>query len=109
MPPSRTAARFAALVATLGLLAVPVAILAQRSIHGVTLLKALYYSVPVALVLALTALVVSGRARVGAQRSVFANRGGPVRSARLLAWLALYVGVTACVAIAVYWLLRARH
>jgi hypothetical protein len=32
-----------------------------------------------------------------------------VRSARALGWLALYAGVTAGLALGVYWILRARH
>ena len=64
---------------------------------------------PAAVVLGLLALLVSRRARLAAQRSVFLGRGGSVRAARLLAWLALYIGVTGVIAVAVYWVLRARH
>jgi hypothetical protein len=32
-----------------------------------------------------------------------------VRAARTLGWLALYMGITAGIALAVYWILRARH
>jgi hypothetical protein len=78
-------------------------------VQGVTLLGGLYYGAPAALVLALLGLLVSRRARLSSQRSVFSARGGPVRQARILGWLALYVGITTGIAIAVYWVLRARH
>lgn len=109
MSSSRSAARAGALLGALGVLAVPGAILAAQVVKGVTLLGGLYYGVPAALALALLGLLVSRRARLGAQRSVFSARSGPVRQARILGWLALYVGVTSGIAIAVYWVLRARH
>jgi hypothetical protein len=93
----------------LAVLAVPLSIAASESSPRVTLLRGLYVAVPAALLLALLALLVSRRARVGAQWTVFAERRGPVRTARILAWLGIYAGVTAGIALAVYWLLRARH
>ncbi len=98
-----------ALLGALGVLAVPASVLAAQVVHGVTLLGGLYYGVPVAIGLALAALVVSRRARLAAQWSVFADRSGPVRAARILGWLALYVGITAGIAVGVYGILRARH
>lgn len=109
MSSSRTAARAGAFLGALGVLAVPASVLAAQVVHGVTLLGGLYYGVAVALALALLALVVSRRARLAAQRTVFSARGGPVRAARILGWLALYVGVTGGIAVGVYWILRARH
>jgi len=109
MSSSRTAARLGAVFGGLGVLAVPVAIVAAQAVQGVTLLKGLYYGAPAALILALLGLLVSRRARLTSQRSVFAARGGPVRQARILGWLALYLAVTTGIAIAVYWVLRARH
>jgi uncharacterized membrane protein YwaF len=109
MSSSRTAARAGATFGTLGVIAVPGAIVAAQALRGLTLLRGLYYSVPAAVVLALVSLIVSRRARLGAQRSVFAARNGPVRLARVLGWLALYIGVTAGIAVGVYWVLRARH
>lgn len=104
-----TSSRAAALIGGLGVLAVPGAIAAAQVVHGVTLLGGLYYGVPIALVLGLAGWVVARRARFSAQRTVFADRAGPVRTARLLAWLALYIGVTSGIAIAVYWVFRSRH
>jgi hypothetical protein len=109
MSSSRTAARAAVVLGALGVLAVPVAAAAAQGLSGVTLLRGLYIGVPVALALGLVALLVSRRARLAAARTVFADRRGPVRAARLFAWLAVYAGVTAGVAVAVYWVLRARH
>ena len=91
------------------MLAVPGAAVSAQLLHGATLLGSLYYGVPIAVGLGLLALVVSRRARLAAQRSVFLARAGSVRAARLLAWLALYIGVTAGISVAVYWVLRARH
>ena len=87
----------------------PLGVLAAQVLTGLTLLRGLYYSIPVAIVLGACALAVSRRARLAAQRSVFVDRAGPVRAARLLGWLALYIGITAGIAVAVYWVLRARH
>jgi len=109
MSSSRTTARAAVLLGALGVLAVPLSIVASRSLKGVTLLQALYYAVPTAIAFGLVALVSARRARLSAQRSVFVERRGPVRAARFLAWLGVYAGVTAAFALGVYWVLRARH
>lgn len=109
MPGSRVTARFAVVVGAAGVLAVPAGIAAAQAVRGVTLLRALYVSVPLAVALALVALLTARRARLAAQRTVFAERRGPLRSARAAAWLALYVGVTGALALGVYWILRARH
>jgi hypothetical protein len=109
MSSSRAVARTGVLLGALGVLAVPVSIAAAQYLKGLTLLRALYYAVPAALVLACMALLVSRRARLSSQRSVFTERSGPVRTARILAWAAVWAGVTAGIAVAVYWVLRARH
>jgi hypothetical protein len=109
MSSSRVTARAAALLGALGVLAVPVSVAASQALKGVTLLRGLYYAVPVALALACVALLTSRRARLAAQRSVFSERSGPLRTARFLAWAAVWAGVTAGIAVGVYWVLRARH
>jgi len=109
MSSSRTTARAGLLLGALAVLAVPLSVVASQALKGVALLQALYYAVPTAIAFGLVALLVSRRARLSAQRSVFSDRRGPVRSARFLAWLGLYAGVTAAIALAVYWVLRARH
>jgi hypothetical protein len=105
MSSSKAGAFFGAL----GVIALPGAVIAAEAVRGVTLLGGLYFGVPIAVGLAVLALVVSRRARMAAQRSVFAARSGSVRAARTLGWLALYMGITAGIALAVYWILRARH
>jgi hypothetical protein len=109
MSSSRAAARTAVVVGALGVLAVPAGVVASRAAIGVTLLRGLYFSAPTAVALALAALLAARRARFRAGRTVFAERRGPVRAGRVLGWLALYVGVTAALALGVYWILRARH
>jgi hypothetical protein len=109
MSSSKTAARTGIVLGALAVLAVPAGVVASRFVKGVTLLEGLYYSVPAAVVLGLLALVAVRRARLSAQRSVFSDRRGPVRTARTLAWLGLYIGVTSGIAVGVYWALRARH
>jgi hypothetical protein len=104
-----TSSRTGAFLGAIGVLAVPAGALAAQLLSGVTLIRGLYYGVPIAIVLGATALTVSRRARFAAQRSVFVDRAGPVRAARRLGWLALYIGITAGIAVAVYWVLRARH
>lgn len=106
---SRVTARLAVVVGAAGVLAVPAAIAAAQTLRGLTLLRALYISAPLAVALALVALLGARRARLAAQRTVFAERRGPLRTARAAGWLGLYVGVTAALALAVYWILRARH
>jgi hypothetical protein len=106
---SRAVARTSVALGALAVLAVPAGVVAAQSLKGVTLLRSLYVSAPAAIVLALVAVVTARYARVAAQRTVFAERRGPVRIARFLAWFGMYVGVTAALAIAVYWILRARH
>jgi hypothetical protein len=104
-----TSSRAGAFLGAVGALAVPLGVVSAQVLSGVTLLRGLYYGIPVAIVLGAGALSVSRRARLAAQRSVFVDRAGPVRAARLLGWLALYIGITAGIAVAVYWVLRARH
>ena len=101
----RGAVRAAALLGLLSLVAIPVAMVVAQLRADVGLLDALYTSVPVALVLACSALVASRRARLALSRSVApATRG--LRPARFLAWAGLYVSVTAGIALVVYSVLR---
>lgn len=109
MPASKTTARAAVTSGVVAVVAIPAGILASRWIPGVNLLQSLYYSVPFSLLVTLIALLGSRRARLQAQRSVFQDRAGPLRAARRVAWLGLYVGVTGALAVAVYWILRSQH
>ncbi len=106
MPSSRHAARAAAVLGALAVLAIPAAVAGSRALDGVTLLHALYVAVPVACALGLAAVVTARRGRLAAARSVRPDARGPGRLARSLAWAGLYVGVTAALALAVYGVLR---
>jgi hypothetical protein len=106
MPSSRRAARAAALLGALAVLAVPAAVFASRRLSGLTLLHALYIAVPASCVLGLLAVAFTRRARLAATRSVRPKETGPGLVARSLAWAGLYVGVTAALALAVYGALR---
>jgi hypothetical protein len=106
MSSSKRSARAAAVLGALAVLANPAAVLAAQVLKGVPLLRALYFSVPGAAVLALLALSASRRARFALARSVYADAGGTPRLARLLAWAGLYAAVTGAVALGVYGALR---
>jgi hypothetical protein len=106
MRSSSRAAAIAALLGLLAALAIPAgAVVAQYS-QRVGLLQSLYGSVPVAIVLGLLAVLTARRARLNRARSVFGGRGMLTRSAQLLAWLGLWIGISGGVALAVYGALR---
>jgi hypothetical protein len=109
MSSSKSAAWSAAVIGALSVLAIPAGAVAAQFLRSLTLLRSLYFAVPVGLVLAIVAVLTARRARQAAARTVFRERRGPVRSARLLAWLGLYLAVTGGLSVAVYWVLRARH
>ena len=100
--PARAAGFFGALAA----LANPAGVLAAQLLHGVALIRALYVSVPVAVVLALIAVLASRRARFARARSVYADTKGRGRPSRFLAWLGLYAAVTGALALGIYGALR---
>jgi hypothetical protein len=94
------------LLGVLAVAAIPAGVAAARYTSGLRLLETLYVAVPVAVVLGILAVGASRRARFALARSVRAERGGAVRTARFVAWLGLYAGVTGALALAVYGLLR---
>jgi hypothetical protein len=106
MSSSRAAARAAAFLGALALLAVPAAFLAAQFLAGVGLLKALYVAAPVACGLGLIATIAARRALASRARSIRPEASGPVRMGRTLAYTGLYVGVTSALALAVYGVLR---
>ena len=106
MTSSRRASTAAAVFGALAVLANPGAVLAAQVLKGVQLLRALYVGVPVAVLLALLALLAARRARLAHARSVFADGKAP-RLGRLLAWAGLYAAVIGVVALGVYGALRA--
>jgi hypothetical protein len=99
-------ARIALLFGVLAVLAIPAAVTAARYLSGIALLRALYVGVPVAAGLGLIAVTASRRARLALGRSLHPERRKLVRSARVVAWAGLYVGVTGALALGVYGVLR---
>jgi hypothetical protein len=106
MSSSRRAARAAAALGLLAVLANPAGVLAAQVLKGVPLLRSLYVSVPVAVVLALLAVSASRRARAAHTRSVYADTSRAPRLARILAWAGMYAAITGAVALGVYGALR---
>ena len=106
MTSSRTAARSAILLGALAVAVIPAGVVAAQLSHGLRLLETLYVVVPVAFVLGVLAVGSSRRARFALDRSVRPEPRGAVRTARVIAWLGVYAGVTGALALAVYGLLR---
>ena len=96
--------RAAAFFGALAVLAIPVDVALSKYLNGVELIRSLYVAVPVAAVLALTALSAARRARLARARSV--HEGNGPWGARL-AWAGLYCAVTGAIALAIYGGLRA--
>jgi hypothetical protein len=106
MTGSSVPARIALLFGALAVIAIPAAVAAARFLSGIALLRALYIGVPVAAGLGVLAVAASRRARLALGRSLHPERRKLVRSARVVAWLGLYVGVTGALALGVYGVLR---
>lgn len=106
MSSSKRTGSAAVLFGALAVLAIPAAVFGARLVNGVTLLRALYVSVPAACLFGLIAVISARRARLAAARSVRPDAVGPGRFARWLAWTGLYVGITGALALAVYGALR---
>ena len=105
MRSSRRGARAAIFFGALAVLAIPAGIVASRETN-ITLVRSLYAAVPAACLLGLIAVGSARRARASAGLSIRPERRGPLRTARFVAWLGLYVGVTGALALAVYGVLR---
>ena len=80
MPNSKRAARAAALLGLLAVVAVPAAVVASRLVSGVTLLHSLYVAVPTSCVLGLLAVAATRRSRYLAGRSVRPEDAGRASS-----------------------------
>jgi len=106
MSGSRRAARVAILFGVLAVLAIPAGVAAAQFLAGVRLMRALYVAVPVAAALGLLAVGSSRRARFALAQSLHPEQRGFVRTARIVAWAGLYVGVTGAMALGVYGILR---
>ena len=94
------------MVGLLAILAVPAGVAASRLLEEVRLVEGLEIAVAVGFVLALLAIVLARRARLNLERRVFPTGGRTVRTGRFLAWTAMYVVVTAALALAFYGALR---
>lgn len=108
MRSSRAAARAAIFFGALAVLAIPAGVLASRE-TTFTLVRSLYVAVPVSCLLGLIAVGASRRARFAQAQSLRPTGGGAVRTARFVAWLGLYIGITGALALAVYGVLRAAQ
>ena len=103
MSSSKASARAAIFLGALAVLAIPAGIAASRFHAKLTLLESLWFSVPLAALLALAGIAAARRARFAAARSVQPRR---LRLARFLPWLGLYAAAVGGLALAVYGLLR---
>jgi hypothetical protein len=103
---SNRAARTAALLGAVAVLAIPAgAVVAQES-PTIGLLDALYYAVPAAVVAALLALIAGRRARLAQTMSISGRGAGAVRLGRFLAWLGAWAALAGAATVAVYLGLR---
>jgi hypothetical protein len=105
MRSSRGPARIAIVLGVLALATIPATVLAAQA-TSLRLLETLYATVPVAVVLALLALLAARRSRLALARSLHPEQRRLVRTARVAAWAGTYAGVTAALALAVYGVLR---
>jgi hypothetical protein len=96
-------ARVAVLFGLLALAAIPAGVLAAQFLAGVPLLRALYVSVGIAVVCGISSWVAARRARLARARSVTPSTS---RWPTLIAWAALYIGITGALALGVYGALR---
>jgi hypothetical protein len=107
MSSSKGQARLAIVFGAIALLAIPVAgVISWQT--DITLLRSMYYAVPVAIVCGVIAVVLARHARFRLDRSVRRAGEGVVRFSRWLAWSGLYIAVTGGLALAFYGVLRAR-
>ncbi|HZP73346.1 MAG TPA: hypothetical protein VFA97_08220 [Gaiellaceae bacterium] len=105
MRASSGAARAAIVLGVLAFAAIPAGVAAAQT-TSLRLLETLYVAVPVAVVLALAALLAARRSRLALARSLYPERRRLVRAARIFAWAGTYAGVTGALALAVYGVLR---
>jgi hypothetical protein len=103
---SNKSAVAAVLLGTLAILAVPAGIAASRLLEEVRLVEGLEIAIVVGFVLSLLAIALARRARFHLERRVFPTGGRTVRTGRFLAWAAMYIVVTAALALAFYGALR---
>jgi hypothetical protein len=100
--PRNRAAGWSLVVGVLALAAIPVAVLITEQRSDLRLLHA-GFAVPVAAVLAIVSIRLAKRARRRLERTL--GRAGGERTARvgrIVGWLALYLALTASIALGVY-------
>ena len=107
MSSSSNAARAAGFFGALAVLANPAGVGAAQWLKGVALIRALYVSVPVAVLLALIGLAAARRAHFARVRSVYAASKGRGLPSRILVWAGVYAAVTGALALGAYGALRA--
>jgi hypothetical protein len=100
------AARLAAALGAVAVLAIPVAVAGAAFTTRVQLLPAVYVAVPVAFVTGLGGVAAYRRARANLERSVRRVSERSVRIARFLALAGLYLAVTGALALGFYGLLH---
>jgi hypothetical protein len=96
----------AKLLGALAVLVIPVDVVVTRYVKGVELIQSLYVAVPLAWLLALSAVSAARRARYAQARSVYVGNG---RWGTRLAWAGLYCALTGTIALAIYGGLRAAQ
>jgi hypothetical protein len=99
-------ARAAVVYGVLAVAAIPLGALAARLLPDVRLLTGELVAVPLALLLGAAALRSARRARAKLERSIRRPNERLVRTAGLVAWTGLYLGVTGLLALGVYGVLR---
>jgi hypothetical protein len=102
MSSNRRAARAAAVLGALAVLAIPAGVAVSKLWGKVTLLQSLWVTVPLAAVLGLVAVSAARRARYAAAQSIRPDAAAGLRLARFLAWAGVYAAVTGAIALAVY-------
>jgi hypothetical protein len=107
MSSSKRAARAAGLFGALAVLAIPAGVAAAQWLSGVALIRALYVSVPLAVLFAVLGLASSRRARLAGARSVYADSASRRRLSRFLVWAGVYAAATGALALGIYAALRA--
>jgi hypothetical protein len=103
----KAAAIVALVLGILAIAAIPVGAVVASRREDVSLLQAELVAVSAAIVLGSIAVVVARRARLRVERSVRRAGVGLARTARIVAWAGVYVGVTGGLALAFYGVLRA--
>jgi len=103
---SNRSAGIAALLGALAILILPVSVVAAQRSSQLDLLHTLYVAVPVDLAVALIAVTLVRRTRLGQARQVQPHGRKLARLARVLAYIGLYAAVTGALALGVYGILR---